>query len=130
MTSLPNPQTAAEAPALPPDERRARKLALQSELETYDELRDNARNVLRSLLTLQHSLDANPVKFRSLYDRNVDACDHYMRHVAALTAEITRLDNELTGLCRHDDVAAMCRMVDGEGLVTPGILAELAGGGR
>lgn len=139
MTTIPKPPADTEAPVLSPAERRARISALQSELELLDTARDHSRDVLRSLLTLQHTLDANPVRFRSLYDRNVDACDHYMRHVAALTAEINRLDAELTALCSRPKSGELLRpvlvdsfgeIVDDDGMVTPGILAELAGGAR
>lgn len=126
MSTLTQPAPNAE---LSPTERRARKVALQSELSQLDEIRDGVRNSLRALLTLQHVLDADPVGHRALYDRNIEACAKYSEATARLTTRINALDNELTGLCRHDDVAAMCRMVDGEGLVTPGILAEIAGGG-
>lgn len=138
MTTIPTPSVAAEVPALPPDERRARKLALQSELEQRDELRDGLRSVVRELHTLQWMLDKNPVRNRALYDRNVEACARYTEAFAIVSNEYRKLDNELSSLCRVPAgtllqpiaVDQFGEIVDDDGMVTPGILAELAGGAR
>ena len=138
MTTISTPPVATEVPALTPEERRARKDALQSELEILDEGRVGLQNVVRELHNLQAFLDTQPVRFRALYDRNVDACCRYTEAFAAVAAEYRRLDDELSSLCRVPEgtllkpvtVDQFGEIVDDDGMVTPGILAELAGGAR
>lgn len=138
MTTIPTPSVATEVPALPPDERRARKLALQSELGILDEGRVGLQNAVRELHNLQAFLDKNPVRFRALYSRNVEACARYTEAFAIVSNEYRKLDTELSSLCRVPagtllqpvTVDQFGEIVDDDGMVTPGILAELAGGAR
>lgn len=99
MSTISTPSAATEVSALPPDERRARKLALQSELEMLDEVRVGFQNVVRELHHLQDFLDKNPVRFRSLYNRNVETCSRYTEAFARVSNEYRERDEELTALC-------------------------------
>jgi len=138
MTTISTPPVATEVPAFPSYERRARKLALQSDLEILDEARVGLQNAVRELHNLQAFLDKNPVRFRALYNRNVEACARYTEAFAIVSNEYRKLDNELSSLCRVPEgtllkpvtVDQFGEIVDDDGMVTPGILAELAGGAR
>ena len=109
-------------------DKKTRSAELQARLAELDEIRDGVRNTLRELLKLDAVVGRNPVRYSALYEQTVSAADGYMKACAILTAEITKLDDELSALYRLPAGTLLEPVrIDqfGEILETPDILTAL-----